>query len=742
MSEPASPTAAAAETPAAEPSIPKPPNKKISSPTILQMEAVECGAAALSMVLAYHGRWVALEELRHECGVSRDGSKASNVLKAARKYGLDSKGFKYETLDKLYELELPCILFWNFNHFVVLNGFKNGKVYLNDPAQGPREISLVELDTSYSGVVLTFKPGAEFKKGGDPPTMLPALRRRLIGSETALMFVVLCGLFLVIPGLVIPTFTRIFIDDYMIGGQEWMLNPLMLAMALSVVIQGGLTWLQKYYLLRLETKLALATSSKFFNHILRLPAAYFGQRYAGEIGSRVQINDKVAKIVSGKLASTAIDLVMAVFYAGLMLFYDVGLTLMVMVVAALNIAAIKLGGRVRVDATRQLGQDKGKLMGTAMNGLQMIETMKATGSEMEFFARWSGYYAKSINTEQSLNVLTQVLQAVPPLVQTLSTAVVLVFGGMKVMNGELTVGMLVAYQTLLGSFTRPLGNFVQFGSTLQELQADMNRVDDVIRNPEDVQYKVSPEPSPFDARTIKLSGRVELRNVTFGYSPLDPPLIEDFNLIVEPGSRVALVGASGSGKSTVAKVISGLYPPWSGEVLFDGVPRPKIPRELIVNSLAVVDQEVFLFGGSVTENVTMWDPTIAPARVSTACTDAAIAEVVEAREGGYGSRIQEGGGNYSGGQCQRLEIARSLVGGPTTVVMDEATSALDPTTEAWIDESMRRRGCTCIIIAHRLSTIRDSDEIIVMDRGKIVQRGTHQGMKDEDGPYRRLIGTH
>jgi NHLM bacteriocin system ABC transporter peptidase/ATP-binding protein len=742
MSEPVSPTAAAAETPAAEPPIPKPPNKKVSSPTILQMEAVECGAAALSMVLAYHGRWVALEELRHECGVSRDGSKASNVLKAARKYGLDAKGFKYETLDKLYELELPCILFWNFNHFVVLNGFKNGKVYLNDPAQGPREISLVELDTSYSGVVMTFKPGAEFKKGGQAPTMLPALRRRLIGSETALMFVVLCGLFLVIPGLVIPTFTRIFIDDYMIGGQEWMLNPLMLAMGLSVVIQGGLTWLQKYYLLRLETKLALATSSKFFNHILRLPAAYFGQRYAGEIGSRVQINDKVAKIVSGKLASTAIDLVMAVFYAGLMLFYDVGLTLMVMVVAALNIAAIKLGGRVRVDATRQLGQDKGKLMGTAMNGLQMIETMKATGSEMEFFARWSGYYAKSINTEQSLNVLTQVLQAVPPLVQTLSTAVVLVFGGMKVMNGELTVGMLVAYQTLLGSFTRPLGNFVQFGSTLQELQADMNRVDDVIRNPEDVQYKVSPEPSPFDARTIKLSGRVELRNVTFGYSPLDPPLIEDFNLIVEPGSRVALVGASGSGKSTVAKVISGLYPPWSGEVLFDGVPRPKIPRELIVNSLAVVDQEVFLFGGTVTENVTMWDPTIAPARVSTACQDAAIAEVVEAREGSYQSRIQEGGGNYSGGQCQRLEIARSLVGGPTTVVMDEATSALDPVTEAWIDESMRRRGCTCIIIAHRLSTIRDSDEIIVMDRGKIVQRGTHQGMKDADGPYRRLIATH
>ncbi len=744
MSEPASPPQAdaAGEDSKAEPTIPQPPNKKVKSPTVLQMEAVECGAAALGTVLAYHGRWVALEELRHECGVSRDGSKASNVLKAARKYGLDAKGYKYDTLDKLYTLELPCILFWNFNHFVVLDGFKKGKVYLNDPAQGPREISLIELDTSYSGVVMTFVPGADFKKGGDPPAMLPALRRRLVGSEAALMFVVLCGLFLVVPGLVIPTFTRIFIDDYLISGQAWMLNPLMLAMGLAVLIQGALTWLQKSYLLRLETKLALATSSKFFTHILRLPAAYFGQRYAGEIGSRVQINDHVAKVVSGKLASTAIDLVMTIFYAGLMFFYDVGLTLIVMGIATINVAAIKLGGRVRVDASRRLGQDKGKLLGTAMNGLQMIETMKATGSEMEFFARWSGYYAKSINTEQSLNVLTQVLQAVPPLVQTLSTAAVLVFGGMKVMNGELTVGMLVAYQTLLYSFTRPLGNFVQFGSTLQELQSDMNRVDDVIRYPEDVQYKHSDAPSPFDARTVKLSGKVELRNVTFGYSPLDKPLIEDFNLTVQPGSRVALVGASGSGKSTVAKLVSGLYPPWSGEVLFDGVPRARVPRELIVNSLAVVDQEVFLFGGTVTENVTMWDPTIAPPRISTACKDAAIAEVVEARDGGYQSRIQEGGGNYSGGQCQRLEIARSLVGEPTTVVMDEATSALDPTTEAWIDESMRRRGCTCIIIAHRLSTIRDSDEIIVMERGKIVQRGTHDGMKDADGPYRRLIATH
>jgi NHLM bacteriocin system ABC transporter peptidase/ATP-binding protein len=745
--------------------LPPPPRKRVKTPTILQMEAVECGAAALAKILAHFGRWVALEELRHECGVSRDGSKASNVLRAARKYGLDAKGYKYEEIEKLYTLPFPVILFWNFNHFVVLEGFGKGKAYLNDPAQGPREISMTELDGSYSGVVLTFAKGAEFQKGGQAPNMLPALRRRLVGSEGALLYVMICGLLLVIPGLVIPTFTRIFIDDYLVGSQEWIVRPLLWFMAATIAIQAVLTWLQRYYLLRLETKLALGTSSRFFNHILRLPAAYFGQRFAGEIGSRVQINDDVAKIIGGRLATTTIDSILTIFYATLMFLYDAKLTFAVLLLSAFNVAAVKAASRARTDASRRLKQDLGKLQGTAMNGLKMIETLKATGSEGEFFGRWAGYYAKSINTTQHLGVLGQIGAAVPPFVQTATTAAVLVLGGLKVMQGEFTVGMLVAYQTLLGSFTRPLASFVNFSSSLQELQADMNRLDDVLRYTADAQYRDQTEPvagkdgavavapaadgtpaaaapaiiRPPGAR-VKLSGRVELRGITFGYSPLEKPLISDFNLLVEPGRRVALVGGSGSGKSTVAKIISGLYEAWGGEILFDDVPRQNLPRDLIVNSLAVVDQEVFLFGGSVTENVTMWDPTIAGPRIVTAARDAAIDEVIAAREGGYQSRIVEGGGNFSGGQCQRLEIARALVGEPTIVVMDEATSALDPTTEMLIDESMRRRGCTTIIIAHRLSTIRDSDEIIVMERGTIVQRGTHDDMKDVDGPYKHLVG--
>ena len=734
------------ETPAPAPVIEKsppssrPPRRKVSSPTILQMEAVECGAAALAMVLAHYGRWVPLEELRHECGVSRDGSKANNVMRAARKYGLESKGYKYDDLEKLYTLKFPAILFWNFNHFVVLDGFAGPKVHLNDPAQGPRIISMAELDGSYSGVVLTFAPGPTFEKGGSSPSMLPALRRRLVGNELPLLFAILCGLALVLPGLVIPTFTRVFIDNYLLAGQTWLVKPLLWAMGATLIVHGLLTFLQRHVLLRLETKLSLVTSSKFFNHILRRPAAYFSQRFSGEICSRVLINDKVAMMVSRRFVATVIDSIMTVFYAALMFTYDVVLSLIVIGISLLNVAAVRLSARVRVDNTRRLMQDRGKLMGTAMNGLQMMETLKATGSEPEFFARWSGYYAKVVNTDQLLQVIGQVQMAVPAFVQTLSTASVLVLGGLKVMSGEMTVGMLVAYQTLLSSFARPLTTFVQFGAELQELQADMNRLDDVTRYPADPQYEQTRESLKFTGKQIKLSGHVELRNITFGYSPLEKPLIEDFNLIVQPGRRVALVGGSGSGKSTVAKVVSGLYKQWSGDVLFDGIPREKLPRDLIANSLAVVDQEVFLFGGSVADNVTMWDTTIPMPRVSTAARDAAIDDVVEAREGGYQSKIQEGGGNYSGGQCQRLEIARSLVGEPAIMILDEATSALDPHTEQHIDESLRRRGCTCLIIAHRLSTIRDADEIIVMERGKIVQRGTHDEMKDAPGLYKTLMG--
>ena len=710
--------------------------RRVHTPTVLQMEAVECGAASLAMILEYHGRVVPLEELRVACGVSRDGSNASNLLKAARTYGLTAKGFK-KSIASLQDMPLPVIVFWNFNHFLVLEGIGDGVYYLNDPGMGPRTVTAEEFDQSYTGITLTFEPGPEFEPGGSRPSLSEALRTRLAGSGSAVAFVVIAGLALVVPGLVIPIFSRIFVDDYLVGGMSDWIRPLLIGMGLTAILRGALGYLQQYYLLRLETKLSVSTSSQFFWHVLRLPMQFYTQRFAGDISSRVGINDQVAQLLSGRLATTAIDVLMVGFYAFLMFTYDIVLTSIGLLAAALNLYAMKLVSRRRVDGNRRLLQEQGKLMGISMGGLQTIETLKASGSESDFFARWAGHEAKFVTAQQRLAVQTQALAAVPPLLTALTTAAILAVGGYRVMLGELSMGMLVAFQSLMASFLGPVNNFVDLGSLLQETEGSMNRLDDVLRYPVDPQTAVVTESN---ATPEKLAGYVNLEQVTFGYSPLAPPLIENFDLNLKPGSRVALVGSSGCGKSTLARIVCGLYDAWGGEVRFDGKERRQLPRSALTSSLALVDQEICLFEGSIRDNLTLWDATIPETHIVQAAKDAAIHDEITARPGGYDSKVEEGGDNFSGGQRQRLELARALVGNPRILVLDEATSALDAVTEERIDRSLRRRGCTCIIVAHRLSTIRDCDEIIVLDQGKVIQRGTHADLStQEEGIYARLI---
>ncbi len=706
---------------------------------MLQMEAVECGAAALGSVLAYHGRHVSLEELRIACGVSRDGTKASNMLAVARQYGLTAKGFRKEP-HELTALPLPLIVFWNFNHFVVVEGFRRGRVYLNDPATGPRVVSDREFDEAFTGIALVFEPGPTFERGGRRRTIWGSLGQRLSGSEIALVYVVLASLALVVPGLVIPTFTKIFVDEVLVKGlHDWLL-PLLLGMGITAVLRSGLTWLRAHYLLRLETQLALKTSSHFWWHVLRLPMEFFTHRFGGEVASRVAINDRVAQLLSGELATTMLNAIVIVFFAALMASYDVVLTLVGIVVAVLNVVALRMIARRRVDANLRLLQDHGKLIGVSLVGLHMIETIKATGSEGDFFARWSGNYAKVVNAQQHLSTQTQFLLAVPPLLSALNTVVILSVGAIRVMDGLMTMGMLVAFQSLMASFVGPVEQLVTMGSRLQEVEGDMRRLDDVLR------YETDPQVGdgvPRDAAAdedVKLAGDVQMRGVTFGYSQRSDPLIDGFHLHVRPGARVAIVGATGSGKSTLARLASQLSPPWSGEVLFDGRPRTALRRELVTNSVAMVDQDIVLFEGTVRENLTLWDLTVPESDIIRAAKDACIHDDIAARPGGYDSYVEEAGLNFSGGQRQRLEIARALVGDPTILILDEATSALDPLTEQAIDTNLRRRGCTCLIIAHRLSTIRDCDEIVVLDRGAVVQRGRHEELMAQDGPYAHLIG--
>jgi NHLM bacteriocin system ABC transporter peptidase/ATP-binding protein len=701
------------------------------------MEAVDCGAAALGIILAYYGRIVPLAQLRQDCGVSRDGSNAANLMQVARHYGLVAKAFT-ETVEGVQELRCPSIIFWNFNHFVVLEGFRRNRVYLNDPAWGPRTVTIEEFDRAFTGVVLVMEPGPTFTRGGRHPSLLHALATRLQGSVGALGYCCGAGVLVLVPSLALPVCTQIFVDAMVSqGSQEW-LRPLLFGMLLTAGLRSLLQRLQLRALRRLQRKLAVLMGSRLVWHLLHLPSSFYAQRYAGDLAQRTTLTDKTAQVLSGRLATTGIDLLLLLGYAVVMGCYDVLLTAIGIAFAALNILALRWVERRRVDAHMRWWQAMGKAEGVAIAGLHNMETLKASALESDFFARWAGYYTKALNAQQELSVTNQTLGVLPILLASLASLLVLTVGGLRVMDGSLSLGMLVAFQSLMQSFLTPVTTLVNLGGTLQELRGDMQRLDDVLCHPTDPVSSEAPVGS-LTPTTSRLQGAVELRQVTFGYSQGSPPLIEQLSVSLKPGQWVALVGASGSGKSTLAKLLCGLYEPWEGTMLFDGMPRSQIPRAVLTQSVALVDQELSFFAGTVRDNLTLWDATVPDSQLVQACQDALMHDTVLGMAGGYDGTLLEGAANLSGGQRQRLEIARALLHNPAIVVLDEATSALDADTEQQIVRQLRQRGCSCIMVAHRLSTIRDCDEIIVLERGKAVQRGTHASLLHEGGAYLRLL---
>ena len=712
------------------------PTKPAKVPVIMQMEALECGAASLAMVLAHFGKWVPIEKVRSDCGVSRDGTTAAQIYRSAQSYGLNVRANRYSVEQLREKCAFPAIIHWDFNHFVVLRGFKGGRAEINDPARGAVSIPLPEFDASFTGICLEFAPGPEFIRGGRPRSVIDFAKSRLKGTLVPVLFVMVTCLLTAVTGILQPAFARMFTDDILSSNNPGWLTPFALAMMALVAFALITEGVKAVYLVKIKGKLAIVSNASFLWHVLHLPMEFFSQRMAGDLAQRQASNDEVAETLVSKLAPVLLNLMLLVFYLVVMLRYNVVLALVGVAAIALNLFVARILTWKRVNITRKEMRDLGKLQAALVSGIEMIETIKAAGAENGFFERWAGFHAAVNKSRVASARVESFLGSVPNLLQEISGIVILTLAAWLITGGRFTIGMLLAFQSFMTLFLQPAGELITVGQSMQEMRTSMERIEDVMRYPADV-----PEEDVDRGETgyRKLSGQIEMRNVTFGYSKLSLPLIEDFSLTLAPGKRVAFVGASGCGKSTLVKLLSGLYKPWAGEILFDGKPISDIPREVFTGSVAVVDQDVILFEDTIANNLKMWDSSIENYEIILAARDAQIHADIMQREGGYDCMLLEGGKNFSGGQRQRMEITRVLAQDPTIVLLDEATSALDARTEYGVVQSIVDRGVTCVVVAHRLSTIRDCDEIVVMDRGKVAERGTHKELMAQNGLYARLI---
>jgi len=717
-------------------------NRMWKCPSRLQMEAVECGAAALAMVLAHFGRDVPLTELREQLGVSRSGSSAAAIMRGARHYGLDCEGFQVDAAG-LRKLRGPIVAFWDNNHFVVVEGHRRGRWLVNNPAMGSTWVSDEDFERSYSKVALTFRRNDTFVEARTKTSdYLRTLLRPLVGTRSGVVFAIVAGFAEVVPTLVFSFLAGVFVSQILGAQNDSLLGGVVVLVVVMAVVAAALAYVKRAVFVRLEITLTMKLEMAYLRHLLRLPVTYFTERGAGQLTSRMAVNRAIASLLAGQVATALLSCLTALVYGAVLVVLQPALAGVVALLAVAEVVLLKTTSALRTSRAQQSLQLSMAFGGISLNGLRSIEMLKARGAEDEFFQVWSSGQTRLINAKQRFGVPAAAMASSRSLLKMAENLTILVLGGLLVLKGHMTVGSLVTFSMLASHFLTPVVDLSRVAGTLQTTRAAVDQLGDVLDHPVDPEVVDRPldQLSDTGATARRLSGRLEVRDVTFGYDRNRPPLIEGLSFTLPAGGRVALVGRSGCGKSTIANIVSGLYPPWTGEILFDGQPRGALPRAVLTSSVAKVDADFVLFEGTVRDNLRLWDTGIDEGQLVAAGRDAAIHDEIVRRPGGYGSRVAEYGQNFSGGEAQRLEIARSLATNPTLLVLDEATSALDSETEQLIDLALRRRGLSCLVIAHRLSTIRDCDEIIVLDKGKVIQRGTHDELVSAVGEYRTLVG--